>query len=190
MKFSEDQKTTETALTRLWETVLFHGTRCSFEICCYLKSKGSNPQALILWDGLRATISIVAVHAKTQRAVVPHCPLNSHQKPAAVPPHPGTTQTCVSFLHKSVCRFSSKFSHFAPVTSQQCMITLLWKMYFKNCPKVLICSFHEHEQQDYLGISTFSDNAEAAYPNTFFFFIIPVMKQACQAVNINAINPK
>lgn len=122
-----------------------------------------NPQAPIPWDGLRAMISILEVHARTQRAVVPPCPLNSHQKPAATPTTSCYTQTRFSFLHKSVCRFS-KCSRFAPVTSQQHMITLLLKMHLKKRPKVLIYrNFHEHEQQDYLGIRTFSDNAEAAY---------------------------
>jgi len=109
------------------ERVLFHGSHCYFEICCYLYSKGSNPPGLIPWDSLRVMISITEVHARTQRSVVPHCQLSSHRKPAAVPPHP-TTPSCVSpFCTNLWADFSQNFPIFFQLQANR-----IWLHAFKN----------------------------------------------------------
>lgn len=170
MKFSEDQRTTETALTKLQETVLFHGTRCYFDICCYLKSKGSNPQALILWDGLRATTSIVAVHAKTQRAVVPHCPLNSHQKPAAVPPHPGTPRCVSPFCTNPCADFHQNFPILLQLQANSAWLHCFEKYILKIAQRCWFVVFMSMNNRITWELVLSQTMLKLRIPTLFFFF--------------------
>lgn len=77
---------------------------------------------------------------------------------------------CFSFLYKSLCRFSSKSSHFAQVTSQQHTITLPLKINLRTAQRCCFIGGFMSMNNRITWELGLSDNAEGCISPTTLFF--------------------
>lgn len=131
----------------------------TIDICCYLHSKGSSPEAL---SPPRAVRSITEICATTQKPPFVWIPTRNQLQPHFI-------HTCFSFLYKSLCGSAWKSSHFAQVRSQQHTITLPLKINLSTAQRCCFVGGFMSVNNRITWELGLSDNAEGCIsPKTLF----------------------